>query len=125
MNIELLYKEESYKIIGACMDVHKELCKGFSEVICGDALEIEFEKCKIPFSREERFNITYKNNLLPRYYVADFLIQSKIILEIKAIESLTSSHVKQTLNYLAASKTRLGLLIKFGEDSLAYKRIIL
>jgi len=125
MNIKLLYKEESYKVIGTCIDVHKELGKGFSEIIYGDALEIEFEKCKIPFSREERFNITYKNNLLPHYYIADFLIQSKIILEIKAIESLNSSHVKQSLNYLAASKTRLGLLINFGEDSLTYKRIIL
>jgi len=125
MNTELIYKEETYKIIGACMDVHKELGKGFSEIIYGDALEIEFSKCKIPYSREEHFNITYKNNLLPHHYIADFLIHSKIILEIKAIESLTSSHIKQTLNYLATSKLRLGLLINFGEDSLTYKRIIL
>jgi GxxExxY protein len=125
MNSELLYKKESYKIIGACMEVHKEMGKGFSEIIYGDALEIEFKKNNIYYSREEHFKITYKNQLLPHYYFADFLIEDKIILEIKAIESLTSSHIKQTLNYLAASKKRLGLLINFGEDSLSYKRIIL
>ena len=125
MNIKLLYKEESYKIIGACMDVHKGLGKGFSEIIYGDALEIEFAKCKILYSREKHFNITYKNNLLPHHYIADFLIYYKIILEIKAIESLFGSHTNQTLNYLAASKLRLGLLINFGEDCLTYKRIIL
>ncbi len=72
-----------------------------------------------------KFNITYKGNLLPHYYVADFIIDNKIVLEIKAIESLTKSHIKQTLNYLAASKIKLGLLINFGEDSLTYKRILL
>lgn len=122
---ELIYKEESYKIIGACMEVHNELGKGFSKIIYSDALEIEFNNNKIPYSREERFNITYKNNTLPHYYFADFVINNKIILELKAIEALTSSHLKQTLNYLAASKLRLGLLINFGEDGLSYKRIIL
>ena len=121
----LLYKEESYKIIGACMEVHRELGKGFSEIIYGDALEIEFKKNNITYSREERFDITYKENLLPHYYFADFVIDEKIILEIKAISELTKSHVKQTLNYLAASKLKLALLVNFGEDSLNYKRVIL
>ena len=107
------------------MEVHKEMGKGFSEIIYGDALEIEFKKNNITYSREEHFKITYKNQLLKHHYYADFLIEDKIILEIKAIESLTSSHIKQTLNYLAASKKRLGLLINFGQDSLSYKRIIL
>ncbi len=107
------------------MEVHKEMGKGFSEIIYGDALEIEFQKNGIKFSREERYNITYKGNILPHYYYADFVIANKIILEIKAIGILTSSHTKQTLNYLAASKLRLGLLVNFGEDSLKYKRIIL
>lgn len=123
--MELLFKEESYKIVGACMEVHKELGKGFSEIIYGDALEIEFKKCNINYSREKRFSIRYKNNLLPHYYHADFVINNTIILEIKAIKELTTSHTKQTLNYLATSKLRLGLLINFGEDSLNYKRVIL
>ena len=125
MKTELLYKEMSYKIIGACMEVHKGLGKGFSEIIYGDALEIEFQENNINYSREKHFNINYKNNMLPHHYYADFVINDTIVLEIKAISELTSSHVKQTLNYLAASKLRLGLLINFGENSLSYKRVIL
>ena len=120
----LIYKQESYNIIGVCMEVHKELGKGFSEIVYGDALEIELKNAGIHYQREVKFNITYKEYLLPHYYVADFII-NKIILEIKAIESLTKSHIKQTLNYLAASKIKLGILVNFGEDSLTYKRIIL
>ncbi|MDP5107152.1 MAG: GxxExxY protein [Polaribacter sp.] len=121
----LIYKQESYDIIGACMEVHKELGKGFSEIVYGDALEIELKNAKINYKREVKFNIKYKGTLLPHYYVSDFIIDNKIVLEIKAIESLTKSHVKQTLNYLAASKIKLGLLVNFGEDSLTYKRILL
>ncbi|MBJ2176157.1 GxxExxY protein [Aureibaculum sp. A20] len=122
---KLLFKEESYKIIGLCMEVHKELGKGFSEIIYGDSLEIEFKKNNINYSREKRFKIVYKGVTLPHYYIADFIVDDKIIVEIKAIESLTGSHLKQTLNYLAASKINLGLLVNFGEDSLNYKRVIL
>lgn len=125
MTEKLLYKNESYKIIGACMEVHNELGKGFGEIIYGDALELEFKKQNIPYSREERFKIKYKGTVLPHFYVADFVIENSIILEIKAIETLTSSHIKQTLNYLAASTLRLGLLVNFGEDSLNYKRVVL
>jgi len=107
------------------MKVHKGLGKGFSEIVYGDALEIELNKSEICFSREERFVIMYNGVKLPHYYIADFVIEKSIILEIKAIESLTNSHIKQTLNYLAASKLKLGLLINFGVDSLNYKRIVL
>ena len=107
------------------MEVHKGLGKGFSEIIYGDALEIEFYKREIEYSREEKFSITYNGIKLPHHYISDFVIEKSIILEIKAIESLTSSHTKQTLNYLAASKLKLGLLVNFGEDSLSYKRVIL
>lgn len=124
--IMLIYKKESYQIIGACMEVHKDLGKGFSEIIYGDALEIEFKNCNINYSREEKFNISYKGNLLPHYYYyADFVIDNKIILEIKAISQLSDSHIKQTLNYLAASKLKLSILVNFGEYSLSYKRVIL
>lgn len=125
MNNEFLYKDLTYKIIGCCMEVHKELGKGFGEIIYGDALEIEFKNQNINYSREKRYKIIYKGNILPHYYKADFVIGNKIILEIKAIEALTSSHIKQTLNYLAASKLKIGLLINFGEDRLSYKRLIL
>lgn len=107
------------------MEVHKILGKGHSEKVYGDALEYEFQKNNIPYNRELRYNITYKDIVLPSYYFADFVIFDEIILELKASEILTSSEIKQTLNYLAASKNKLGLLVNFGEDSLKYKRIIL
>lgn len=122
---QLYLKEEAYSIIGICMEVHKILGKGHSEKVYGDALEYEFKKNKITYSRESKFNIEYKEIILPTYYFADFLVYDEIILEIKAIQELTSSEIKQTLNYLAASKNKLRLLVNFGEDSLKYKRIIL
>jgi GxxExxY protein len=122
---EIYLKEEAYGIIGCCMEVHKTLGKGHSEIVYGDALEYEFNKNNIPFSREKKFSINYKEIILPHYYYADFLLFDEIILEIKAIEKLSSSEIKQTLNYLAASQNKLGLLVNFGEDSLAYKRVIL
>jgi GxxExxY protein len=122
---EFHLKEETYKIIEICMEVHKILGKGHSEIIYGDALEYEFRKNEIPFEREKKYNITYKDIVLPHHYFSDFVIFNEIILEIKAIQELSSSEIKQTLNYLAASKNKIGLLINFGEDSLKYKRIIL
>lgn len=122
---DIYLKEESYKIIGLCMEVHKILGKGHSEVVYKDALEYEFKINSIPFEREKIYEIEYKNIILPRKYVADFVIYGEIIFEVKAISQLTNSDIKQTLNYLASSKNKLGLLANFGEDSLKYKRIIL
>ncbi|MBE8725636.1 MULTISPECIES: GxxExxY protein [Flavobacterium] len=122
---ELYLREESYKIIGICMEVHKILGKGHSEKVYGDALEYEFQQNNIPYNRELKYCINYKNIVLPSYYFADFVVYDTIILELKAIAILSSSEIKQTLNYLAASKNKLGLLVNFGEDSLKYKRIIL
>ncbi len=107
------------------MSVRRERGKGFNEVVYGDALEKEFIDHIINYSSETSYNIHYKGNLLPHKYKADFIIYNKIILEIKAIRCLTDSHIKQTLNYLAVSKLKLGLLINFGEDSLTHKRVIL
>jgi GxxExxY protein len=122
---ELIYKDEAFKIVGCCMEVHRELGKGHNEVIYKDALEIEFQRQGIPFVREQEYKLTYKGVVLPHKYFADFIVMDKIILEAKAIECLTDSHVRQVLNYLAASKLKLGLLVNFGEDSLAYKRVVL
>lgn len=119
------FKEETYTIIGLCMEVHKILGKGHSENVYCDALEYEFKMNAIPYEREKKYNIEYKDIILPRYYFSDFTVFGNIILEMKAIEKLSSSEIKQTLNYLAASKNKIGLLINFGEDSLKYQRIIL
>lgn len=118
-------KEETYTIIGLCMEVHRILGKGHSEVVYKDALEYEFKLNSIPFEREKKYEIEYKDIVLPRKYVADFVVYDEIILEAKAIECFSNSNIKQTLNYLAASKNQLGLLVNFGEDSLKYRRIIL
>jgi len=118
-------KDESYKIIGLCMEVHSILGKGHSEVVYKDALEYEFKINSIPFEREKNYEIEYKDIILPRKYVADFVVYNEIIFEVKAISQLTNSDIRQTLNYLASSKNKLGLIANFGEDSLKYKRIIL
>lgn len=118
-------KDETYKIIGLCMEVHKILGKGHSENVYADALEYEFKMNHIPYEREKKYNIEYKEIILPRYYFSDFTVSDEIILELKAIQELSSSEIKQTLNYLAASKNKIGLLVNFGEDSLKYKRVIL
>ena len=122
---EPICKEESYKIVGLCMEVHRELGKGHNEVIYKDALEFELGQSQIPFAREKEFLVHYKTIVLPHKYFADFVVFDKILLEAKAIEKLIDAHVKQVLNYLAASKLKLGLLINFGEDSLTYKRVVL
>jgi GxxExxY protein len=125
MDDRLIYRKESYKIIGLCMEVHGILGKGHSEVVYKDALEYEFSINQIPFSREKSYKIEYKDIILPRGFNADFVVYDEIVLESKAIENLTNSHVKQTLNYLAASKLKLGLLVNFGENSLTHKRVVL
>ena len=122
---DLIYKQESFKIIGLCMEVHRELGKGHDEVIYKDALEFEFGQNQIPFSREKKYQIQYKTIILRHKYYADFVVDDKILLEAKAVVCLTDAHVKQVLNYLAASKLKLGLLVNFGEDSLVFKRIVL
>jgi GxxExxY protein len=122
---ELIYKEESGKIIGVCMEVHRLLGKGHDEVVYKDALEYEFRCQQILFAREKPYQIRYKTIILPHNYRADFVVFDKILLEAKAIECLTDSHVRQVLNYLAAAKLKLGMLVNFGEDSLVWKRVIL
>jgi len=124
--MENLYlKTEVYKIIGLCMEVHNILGKGHSEVVYKDALEYEFKVNSIPFEREKEYKIQYKDIILKRKYNADFVVFEEIIFEVKAISQLTISDTKQTLNYLATSKNKIGLLVNFGEDSVKYKRVIL
>ena len=106
------------------MEVHKILGKGFNEIVYKEALQYEFIKNNIPFEREKEYRIEYKDIVLSKHYFADFVVFDEIILEIKAISQLTSSDTGQTLNYLACSKNKIGLVINFGEDSVKYKRVI-
>ena len=122
--MDLICKEESYKIIGAAMEVHRELGSGFLEAVYQEALALEFIRKDIPFKQEAKLEISYKEQTLSKYYEADFICYNKIILEIKAINELSSSHESQVINYLKATGFELGLLINFGEESLEYKRLI-
>lgn len=120
----IFFKEESYRIIGLCMDVHRELGPGFKEAVYKDALEYELKEANVPYQRERGFKIPYKKIVLQRRFYADFVLFDKIILEAKATSMLVNSFVGQTLNYLKASELHLAILVNFGQTSLEYKRIV-
>ena len=122
--IELVHKTEVYNIIGAAMEVHKELGCGFLEAVYQEALELEFQYRKIPYEREVQLDIYYKEQLLKKHYEADFICYDKIIVELKALSALTSEHESQLLNYLKSTGLKVGLLINFGRKSLEYKRMV-
>lgn len=122
---ELLYKEEVFQLVGVSMESHRELGKGHDEVIYKDALVVELSRAGIPFLAREKLR-----NHLQRSHPASLLLRGlcglgKILVEAKAVEALADSHIKQVLNYLAASKLRLGLVVNFGGDSLDWKRVVL
>ncbi len=121
---DLIYKEEVYSFISCCFEVHKTLGRGFLEAVYRDALCHELERNKITFQKEKKFQIEYKDVILPHYYCCDLLIFDKIIIEIKAQEKIVDAHYRQLINYLAVTDLRLGLLVNFGEDSLKFKRVI-
>ncbi len=122
---EIIYENESYKIIGACIEVHKELGCGFLEAVYREALAIEFRNHGIPFEQEKSVDIYFKSIKLNKKYIADFICYDKIVLELKALSKITTEHESQLLNYLKATGLKLGILINFGEKSLKYKRLIL
>ena len=121
---KIVYKEESYKIIGACMEVHRELGPGFLEAVYQEALEIEFKNQGIPYEREKELKIHFKGTELRKRYNADFICYGKIILETKAAKELCDNHRAQIINYLKATKMKLGLLVNFSEPSLKYERFV-
>ena len=122
---KIKFKEEGYNIIGACMEVHGILGRGHKEIIYNDALEIEFGLRNIPFEREKRLPVVYKNQTLPHHSITDFLLYNKIILETKALGQTTKADIGQVLNQLASAELELGILVNFGESQLYYKRIVL
>ena len=122
---EYLSTDETYKIIGVLFEVHKNLRKGFSEIVYKDALEFEFNAANIPFEREKEFPIEYKGQILPHRFYADFVVNGNIILEIKAVKEFSKEHLAQLLNYMKISGSELGLLFNFYPSSLQYKRYIL
>ncbi len=121
---DIILKEESYLLMGICMEVHRELGMGFKEIIYKDAIEIELRDKKISYKREKEFKIEYKGIILPHKFYADFVIDESIILEVKSTSFIVNNFVAQTINYLKASGLRLGIIANFGEKSFNYKRIV-
>lgn len=121
---KILYKYESYQLIGICMNIHSTLGFGFLEAVYCEILEKEFVRMNIPFQREVKLDLYFNGIKLEKQYKADFVCYDDIILEIKSVSFLHENFTKQTLNYLKATEKKLGLLINFGEKSLKYKRII-
>jgi GxxExxY protein len=121
---DIILKEESYQLIGICMEIHRELGMGFKEIVYKDALEYEFKLKKIEFIREKEFKIQYKDIILPHRYYADFIIYDSIILEVKASYMIVNNFVTQTVNYLKASGLKLGIIANFGEKSFTSKRVV-
>jgi GxxExxY protein len=121
---EIILKEESYRIVGICMEVHRELGMGFKEIVYKDALEVEFRNNSIPYIREKRYEIAYKDVVLPHKYYADFVVFGQIILEVKSSSMIVNNFIAQTVNYLKASGLRLGIIANFGQRSFTSKRCV-
>ena len=122
---KLLYKNEVYAIIGAAMEVYNVLGPGFLESVYQEALEIELSTREISFKSQQELNISYKEHRLRQQYKPDFVVYEKIIVEIKALNQLTSHDQAQLLNYLKATGLPVGILINFGaEKDLEWKRMI-
>jgi len=116
--------QRTYKIIGAALEVHKELGCGFLEAVYQEALGREFLAQEIPCKSQAIIGIEYKRKPLDKTYQADFVCYDGIIVEIKAISSLSGIEEAQLINYLKATGLKVGLLINFGAKSLEYKRLV-
>jgi GxxExxY protein len=121
--IELLYKELTFAVIGAAMEVHTILGPGFLEAVYQAALERELTLRRIPFERKVKLPVTYKDVLIGEYE-ADLVIDKKFVVEIKAVSRFNASHQAQAMHYLAATSLRLALLLNFGTGSLEHRRVI-
>lgn len=120
---ELLYKEQTFAVIGAAMEVHNILGPGFLEAVYQTALERELTLRNIPFEQKVKLPVTYKD-VTVGVYEADLVIDGKFVVEIKAGSKLNSSHQAQAMHYLAATGLRLALLLNFGAGSLEHRRVI-
>lgn len=122
--MSFLFKQECFDIIGACMELHRELGKGYSEAVYQQTLEIVFEEKGIPAEREVLLPIYFHGRKLEKIYKADFLVFGEIILELKAVSDLLPEHCAQLINYLKITKKKVGLLVNFAKPSLQFERLV-
>ena len=126
MKTEILFKEESFKIVGACFEVYNGMGHGFLEAVYQESLQIEFSRRQIPFKAQVELPLVYKDQPLLQIYRADFICFEKIIVEIKAIKDIGDEHRAQVFNYLKATNYRLGLLVNFSHyPKVTIERIVL
>ncbi len=126
MESNIIYKEESYAIMGACFEVYKEKRCGFLEAVYQECLELELGLRTMPYVASVPLNLTYKGVQLRQRYIPDLICFQKIIVELKAVSELTDEHRAQVHNYLKATGYRLGFLINFGHyPKLEYERIVI
>lgn len=124
--MNLIHKQESYTIVGACFEVYNELGNGFDEAVYHESLELEMSSKQLDFVSEPQIQVQYKGQVLEKHFRADMICFGKIIVELKAVRALNDFHRQQVLNYLKATGFRLGLLVNFGAvDGLEYERIVL
>ena len=123
MSDKIIFRDESFHLVGAALEVHKHIGCSFSEPVYQEAFEEELRLRGIPFEREKVINVTYKGKVLSKSFRPDFVCYDKIIVELKAVSEFTDEHISQVYNYLKASGFKLGLLVNFGTTSLKYKRI--
>jgi GxxExxY protein len=123
--MELIDKEESYKIMGASFEVYQEMGSGFLEPVYQECLGKEFKLQEIPFVALKPLELKYKGQVLNQKYVPDFVVFDKIIIELKAVKELAPEHAAQILNYLKATNHKLGILVNFGHHpQLEHKRYV-
>ena len=121
---ELIYKDESYAIIGACFNVYKDKGCGFLEPVYQECMEIELDHQKIPFIAKPKLPLSYRGRPLKQHYEPDFVCYGKIIVELKAVSLLADEHRAQVINYLKATCHKLGILVNFGHfPRLEYERL--
>lgn len=122
---EIIFPEESYKIMGACFEVYREKGCGFLEPVFQECLELEMEQQAIPFEAQPRLPLSYKGRPLRQTYTPDFICFGKIIVELKAVSRLIDEHRAQVHNYLRATGNRVGLLVNFGHyPKVEWERIV-
>ena len=121
-NKKIIYKDLSYKVIGLAMEVHRKLGYGFLEKVYENSLMVLFERDKVPAIQQAPINVRFEGEIVGNY-VADILVDDKIILELKCVETIANVHRAQVLNYLKATGKKLSIILNFGKEKLEYERL--